>query len=61
RGAYSYTTLQTKEAINEMLKSEAETLFFAGEALQEGTVTGTVEAALISGQKAAEKVLKSIN
>jgi monoamine oxidase len=61
RGAYSYTTLQTKEAINEMMKPEAETLFFAGEALHEDTVTGTVEAALISGQKAAEEVLKSIN
>ena len=37
-----------------------ETIFFAGEALYDGEVPGTVEAALVSGREAAEKVIGTL-
>jgi hypothetical protein len=33
------------------------TLFFAGEGLYEGAHTGTIEAALVSGETAAKRIL----
>ena len=59
RGAYSYTTVSSDQALQVLLEPVQETLFFAGEAVYEGPHTATVEAALQSGKAAAEKILKS--
>jgi monoamine oxidase len=57
RGAYSYATLYTMNAIEVLSKPEAETLFFAGEALFTGPMAGTVEVALNSGIETARKLI----
>lgn len=54
RGSYSYSAVQTKAARKILMEPVQNKLFFAGEALYEGTETGTVEAALTSGLTAAE-------
>lgn len=56
-GSYSYSTLQTKYSRKILSEPIENTLFFAGEALYEGTETGTVEAALTNGLQVALKVL----
>lgn len=56
-GSYSYSTLETMNARKILMEPVEVTLFFAGEALYEGPETGTVEAALTSGLKAASKIL----
>jgi monoamine oxidase len=48
----------TQEAKNILNQPVADTLFFAGEALYEGTEMATVEAALASGISTARKILK---
>jgi monoamine oxidase len=58
RGAYTYATLATPAAKEELLKPINGVLFFSGEALYEGKEVGTVEAALASGAKAAERILR---
>lgn len=56
RGGYSYSTTETNEA-RKVLKAPVDNkLFFAGEALYDGTETGTVEAALVSGQSVAAEI-----
>jgi monoamine oxidase len=57
RGSYSYDTIEANEARKILSKPIGDTLFFAGEYLYEGTAMGTVEAALTSGLRAAERVL----
>lgn len=57
RGAYSYSTLFSKEAKKILLQPMANTLFFAGEALNEEIETGTVEAAFKSGKRVVKNVL----
>jgi monoamine oxidase len=52
-GSYSYTTVATKQALKVLMKPIADTLYFAGEAIHDGPETGTVEAALASGQRVA--------
>ena len=56
-GAYSYPTPETPAAVAELLTPVDNKLFFAGEALSPGDITGTVEAALVSGQRAANAIL----
>lgn len=51
-GAYSYSTLQSREARKVLQTPLGNTVFFAGEALYEGVHPGTVEAAFESAQKA---------
>ena len=58
-GAYSYAMPGTAEARQLLNTPVANTIFFAGEGYYEGPSPGTVEAALVSGQQAAVKVLKS--
>jgi monoamine oxidase len=58
-GAYAYSTVGTKEARKVLMEPVEETLFFAGEALYDGTEMGTVEAALVSGKRVAKEVLES--
>ncbi len=56
-GSYSYSAMETADARKVVMEPVENTLFFAGEALYEGPETGTVEAALTSGLKAASKIL----
>jgi len=57
RGAYSYPTVHAGPARATLAKPIAATLFFAGEGLYEGPASGTVEAALVSGQQTAHAML----
>ncbi len=57
RGAYSYPAVQGKQACAVMMQPLEQTLYFAGEALYDGNEMGTVEAALVSGRRAAYEVL----
>lgn len=59
RGGYSYTSVAAKGALKLINKPVDNTLFFAGEGLHEGIEIGTVEAALQTGKRAAEKILRS--
>ena len=60
-GAYSYDTVQSKEA-KIVLKDPVEnTIYFAGEAIYTGDAQGTVEAALVSGKETAEQAILSYN
>ncbi|MDO7874793.1 NAD(P)/FAD-dependent oxidoreductase [Hymenobacter sp. ASUV-10] len=56
-GAYSYPTIGAPAARAALAQPVANTLFFAGEAVYEGPHAGTVEAALVSGQAAAQAML----
>lgn len=55
-GAYSYSTINTKKAVEFLKQPLQDTVYFAGEALAKSG-TGTVDAALQSGQEVAEKIL----
>lgn len=55
-GAYAYKTPQTQEAIDVLTTPAYDTLFFAGEALNDGDEMGTVEAALQSAAKTCQKL-----
>jgi monoamine oxidase len=57
RGAYSYATPQTRAALSILKSVDAIPIFFSGEALYQGPDMGTVEAALASGQEAAQMIL----
>jgi monoamine oxidase len=56
-GAYSYATVESNEAKKVLAQPVEDTLFFAGEALSEGTVMGTLEEALANGIKTAKELL----
>jgi len=58
-GAYSYATVGSKAARAALATPVTGTLFFAGEGLHSGIDSGTVEAALASGQAAALALLAS--
>ena len=60
-GAYSYPMLHTSSAKEILSEPVANTIFFAGEALYNGTQAGTVEGALQSGAETAKRVLRSLN
>jgi monoamine oxidase len=55
-GAYGYATTKTKHARQVMAEPVEDTIYFAGEALDEGPAMGTVEAALASGKAVAKKI-----
>jgi monoamine oxidase len=57
RGAYSYATPKTREALAVLAKPDDGTVLFCGEALYAGPDMGTVEAALASGQETARMIL----
>ena len=58
KGAYSYTTIATKDAYDVLSEPVDDILFFAGEALYSvGHATATVEGALGSGLETAQKIL----
>lgn len=56
-GGYSYLTPATPAVQQLFDEPPGDTIFFAGEAFYQGPSPGTVEAALVSGQTAANKLL----
>jgi monoamine oxidase len=60
RGAYTYVTVGGIDAPGRLAQPVEDTLFFAGEATDTLGYTGTVHGAIISGQRAAEEVSKSL-
>jgi len=59
-GGYSFNTVKTAEAKKILHEPVNDTIFFAGEALFEGTPGGTVEAALSNAKETAQQVLKDL-
>ena len=57
RGAYSYATPKTRDALAVLRKPGGDGIFFSGEALYAGPDMGTVEAALASGRETAQTIL----
>ena len=57
RGAYSYATPKTREALAVLRKPGGDGIFFSGEALYAGPDMGTVEAALASGRDTTQTLL----
>jgi monoamine oxidase len=56
-GAYSYSTLTSTDSRKKLLQPIDDTIYFAGEALDIGNQSGTVEAAFKDGKRVAEKIL----
>lgn len=56
QGAYTYPTLKANQARLQLSEPVLDTLYFAGEALYNGTSMGTVEAAFENGREAALKI-----
>ena len=59
-GGYSFSTVESAIAKHILRQPIDDTIFFSGEALFEGSPGATVEAALSSGKKTAEAVLKTL-
>lgn len=57
RGSYAYDTVEANQSRNVLCEPIQDTIFFAGEYLYEGIAMGTVEAALTSGLRMAERIL----
>lgn len=57
RGSYSYPTIGVNEARMKMAIPKEETIYFAGEAIYQGSEAGTVEAALGSGLAVSDSIL----
>jgi monoamine oxidase len=58
RGAYSYATVETRQAQSALSKPDGRPVLFSGEALYRGRDMGTVEAALASGLETARTILE---
>ena len=58
-GAYSYPTLRSNEARKLLAQPVNDMLYFAGEAMYDGTSGGTVEAALVSARDVVQKIKSS--
>jgi monoamine oxidase len=59
RGAYSYVTVGNLSAPKNLAEPLDGTLFFAGEATATDGIGGTVDAAISSGRRAAEEILRT--
>ena len=59
RGSYSYVTVGGRKAAEALRRPAQATLFFAGEATEKES--GTVEAALVSGARAAESADRALS
>jgi monoamine oxidase len=57
-GSYAYDTVDTSAALQILKQPVADTMYFAGEFMYQGTAMGTVEAALTSGRDTARQLLK---
>jgi monoamine oxidase len=60
RGAYSYVPVGALAAQNELGRTEADTLFFAGEATNTEGHSGTVHGAIASGIRAANEIINTV-
>ncbi len=58
KGAYSYNMLESADAKKLFNTPVDDTLFFAGEAFYNGSLPGTVEAALVSGKNVAQQIMR---
>ncbi len=56
RGAYSYVTVGGLEKLAPLARPIADTLYFAGEGTDTEGHTGTVHAALATGERAARQI-----
>lgn len=56
-GAYSYSTIESTQALKVFNSPIDNTIFFAGEAFYDGSSPGTVEAALVSAKNTVEKII----
>ena len=56
KGGYSYETVESAEAKKVLLRPVNDTIYFAGEAIYDGDLQGTVEAALQSGKSVADLI-----
>lgn len=59
RGAYSYVAVHGLDAPQKLAEPIAQTLFFAGEATEPPSSSGTVSGAIDSGRRAAREILES--
>jgi monoamine oxidase len=59
RGGYSYDTVESASSKKLLSQPVNDTLYFAGEALYNGNMQGTVEAALHTGKAAADGILRA--
>lgn len=59
RGAYSFSTLKTRDAVVRLTRPIEDTIYFAGEALATQASPGTVEAAFESGVQAAANIMNT--
>lgn len=59
RGAYSFATLKTRDAVVRLTRPINKTIYFAGEALAVHSSPGTVEAAFKSGVQAAARIINT--
>jgi monoamine oxidase len=59
-GGYSFNTTKSVQAKRLLREPVSDTIFFSGEALFEGTLIGTVEAALSSAKKTAAQLLQTL-
>ena len=57
-GAYGYKTMHTPDILRVVNEPVEETIFFAGEAFNDGEEMGTVEAALSSAEQVVKKIKK---
>jgi len=57
KGAYSYTKVETGDSYDVVREPIQEAVYFAGEALNHGYTTATVEGALASGLGVAQQIL----
>lgn len=60
RGAYSYPRVGGADAARLLARPIRDTLFFAGEATAPPPENGTVEGAIVSGERAAREVIRSL-
>lgn len=56
KGGYSYTTVTTEEGAAELRKPIDGKVYFAGEALYQGSAAATVEGALATGKEVADSI-----
>jgi monoamine oxidase len=60
RGAYSYQRVGGADAPAALARPLKRTLFFAGESTGTDGGTGTVDAAIVTGRRAAAQVLRAL-
>ncbi|HUP58221.1 MAG TPA: FAD-dependent oxidoreductase, partial [Bdellovibrionota bacterium] len=59
-GAYAYAGVGSEGAAETLAEPVEDTMFFAGEAVNPGGATGTVDAAIASGEAAAARAIETI-